>query len=256
VPVIATGAAAMLVLGAVTTRNRANADLATPETTVAIAQDATPSAALLTARADSLLGDSAPSTRLAPVSAAAGRDVAPPTGAASRAPARIQQQNADVAPARSQSEALVAPSVSRQLMNNIDSFARAVKAPSVSVSESARATTSADASRGRFDSSPMDGSTELVRAQLIGAPPQPRFPEILRDRKIEGDVLVRFRVDAQGRPDLSSITVIRTPHELLTDAVRRVIPGMRFEPAHRARIGAPGEPDQIQMAFQFSNGTK
>jgi TonB family protein len=105
----------------------------------------------------------------------------------------------------------------------------------------------------RLDSATIDESTELVGARLIGAPPQPKFPEILLGRKIEGDVIVRFYVDEQGRPEPSSLVVLQTPHELLSEAVRRVIPGMRFQPARRARIGARAEPSEVQMSFQFND---
>ena len=140
------------------------------------------------------------------------------------------------------------------MLGNLDALTRSIKTPAVE-SAAYPVHLAADDPKRQIVGS-LDGPAELVRAQLIGPAPQPRFPEILRDRKIDGDVVVRFTVDAQGRPVTSSIVVLRTPHELLSDVVRRAIATMRFEPAHRATIGAPAQPDEIQMSFQFSSGVK
>jgi hypothetical protein len=92
----------------------------------------------------------------------------------------------------------------------------------------------------------------LIRARLIGPVPRLALPEILSDRPLDDEVVVRFAVDAGGVPDTASLAVVRTPHELLTDVVRRAIPLLRFEPARREVPGAPGEPDAVEMSFRFS----
>ena len=66
---------------------------------------------------------------------------------------------------------------------------------------------------------------------LIGPAPLPQFPEALRARRTEGEVVVRFRVDERGRVDGSSMKVVKSDHELFTLAVRNVLPRFRFEPA-------------------------
>jgi len=173
-------------------------------------------------------------------------------------PATRRVLNGDVTPTirTSGAAASAAPQVAPpKLIRNLDAVAGAVQAPGAPVGELTASPLAPEVPRRKFDLGSADGSNELVRAQLIGAAPAPHFPEILRDRKIVGDVVVRFTVDAQGRPDLSSFTVVRTPHELMTESVRRVIPTLRFEPAHKGRIGAPAEPDQVQMSFQF-NGAR
>jgi TonB family protein len=48
---------------------------------------------------------------------------------------------------------------------------------------------------------------------------------------VQGGVLVQFSVDTTGRPDMSSLTILQSDHELFTAAVRRAIPSMRFVPA-------------------------
>lgn len=92
----------------------------------------------------------------------------------------------------------------------------------------------------------------LIRARLIGPVPRLTLPEILSGRSLDDEVVVRFAVDAGGVPDTASVTVLRTPHELLTGVVRRAVALLRFEPARRGVPGAPGEPDAVEMSFRFS----
>jgi hypothetical protein len=90
-----------------------------------------------------------------------------------------------------------------------------------------------------------------IHARLIGPAPRLPLPELLSDRRLDDEVVVRFVVDASGVPDTASLDVVRTPHAVLTDVVRRAIPDLRFEPARRPVPGAPGEPDVVEMSFRF-----
>jgi TonB family protein len=87
-------------------------------------------------------------------------------------------------------------------------------------------------------------------ARLIGSLPSPTVPYQLAN--IEGEVRVRFTVDADGRPQMSTFSVVSSTNTSLTEAVRRVIPPMRFE---AARSGGP-EPrsvsEVVQVGFVFS----
>jgi len=85
---------------------------------------------------------------------------------------------------------------------------------------------------------------------LIGELPTPRIPDQLAG--IQGEVRVQFKVDPVGQPVMSTFVVITSPHPLLTAAVRNVIPGMRFEPAHTG--GADPKPiaDVVHIWFQFA----
>jgi tetratricopeptide (TPR) repeat protein len=88
------------------------------------------------------------------------------------------------------------------------------------------------------------------RARLIGELPTPHVPSQVMD--VEGEVRVRFNVDSLGRPVLESFQVVNSPNPLLTAAVRKVIPGMRFEPARTAGPDAKAIGDVVQIGFQFS----
>ncbi|MEP6990217.1 MAG: energy transducer TonB, partial [bacterium] len=85
---------------------------------------------------------------------------------------------------------------------------------------------------------------------LIGVVPQPRFPDALRAQRIEGAVVVQFLVGADGSVDQSSMKVVRSPHELFTEAVRNVLPKLHFQPARSADAKAHAE--WVQYTIQFS----
>jgi len=89
-----------------------------------------------------------------------------------------------------------------------------------------------------------------TRARLIGDLPTPRVPSQVAD--VEGEVRVRFNVDADGRPVMSTFSVVNSPNPLLTVAVRKVIPDLRFEPARTAGPDGKAISDVVQVGFQFS----
>ena len=253
VPVIVTGTlAAALLLGAGVVRSRAASAIGTPEESKAAVS--APSDA---PGSDSAAAVSAPAPAAPAPLAAAGRDhVSAALDKARRPQSKPPRRDADVASSARQTQPIPFLTVAPRLLRNLDTLARSGSVPAVSAKESYPVQLSSDVQKPRFDPVAAESASELVRARLIGAPPQPRFPEILRDRGIEGEVLIRFVVDAQGRPDPTTVTVVHSPHDLLSNAVRRVIPTMRFEPAHRTGIGAAAEPDKIEMAFRFSGGTR
>jgi TonB family protein len=102
--------------------------------------------------------------------------------------------------------------------------------------------------RANFDFSEQNSGPQ--RARLIGELPTPRLPNELAD--IEGEVRVRFSVDTQGRPVMTTIVVETSPSPLLTSAVRAVIPGIRFEPARSGGADSRAISDVVQVAFRFS----
>ena len=54
--------------------------------------------------------------------------------------------------------------------------------------------------------------------------PTPRYPDALRAAGIEGVVVATFATDARGLVDPASIVIVQSPHELLSEAVRNVLP--------------------------------
>ena len=138
---------------------------------------------------------------------------------------------------------LVVPSVA---MPSLDSVLR----NAVNVERDGSAESIGAAAGLRTSSYDDDGS---VRPPVpIGPTPIPRYPGELHTQRLEGEVVVRFRVDERGRVDASSMQVQQSPHPLFTEAVRNVLPRFRFEPA---RSGAPGSKPQaawVQFRTQFT----
>ena len=95
-----------------------------------------------------------------------------------------------------------------------------------------------------------DPNNQAQRAQLIGSLPVPRYPAQLRG-EAQGEVRVRVDVDSMGRPVMSSASVVSSPNPLLSAAVLKVIPNIRFEPARSGGADSKRIADVVQLTFQF-----
>src|SRR3954466_2531507 len=76
-----------------------------------------------------------------------------------------------------------------------------------------------------------------------------RYPDMLRSANVEGEVLAQFIVDADGRYEAGSFKVLKSSHELFTQAVRNALPNMRFYPAE---VGGKKVKQLVQQPFTFS----
>ena len=95
-----------------------------------------------------------------------------------------------------------------------------------------------------------DAANLAQRAQLIGSLPVPRYPAQLRG-EAQGEVRVRVDVDSMGRPVMSSASVVSSPNPMLSAAVLKVIPNIRFEPARSGGPDSKRIADVVQLTFQF-----
>jgi TonB family protein len=91
---------------------------------------------------------------------------------------------------------------------------------------------------------------QRTRARLIGALPTPRYPDQLIG--VEGEVEVRFNVDTTGHPTMSTFSVVSSPEPLFTEAVRKAIIGMRFEPARSGGPKSSAVVDAVDVRFVFT----
>jgi beta-lactamase regulating signal transducer with metallopeptidase domain/outer membrane biosynthesis protein TonB len=99
--------------------------------------------------------------------------------------------------------------------------------------------------------SPSQGSLSFPRdAQVAPAPGSaaPRFPEILIRAGVSGVTIVQFVVDTTGRPILETLKVVRSDHQLFTNAVQSSLSGLRFLPA---RVGGRNVKQLAQMVYRF-----
>jgi protein TonB len=77
----------------------------------------------------------------------------------------------------------------------------------------------------------------------------PNYPNQLRAANIEGQVVAKFVVDTNGRADMRTFEIIKSDHDLFTNAVRNSLPNFRFFPAE---LGGRKVKQLVQMPFVFS----
>ena len=77
----------------------------------------------------------------------------------------------------------------------------------------------------------------------------PRYPDEMRASHTKGEVLAQFVVDTTGRVLPETFKVLKSTHDLFTQAVMNALPGMRFTPATIA--GVPVR-QLVQRPFYFS----
>ena len=86
-------------------------------------------------------------------------------------------------------------------------------------------------------------------AEMLAESPKPKYPSVLESSGIAGEVQAQFVVSSSGRADMDSFKVLRSTNELFTQAVRNVLPRMKFSPA---MIGGKPVNQLVQQSFQFA----
>ena len=61
----------------------------------------------------------------------------------------------------------------------------------------------------------------------------PRYPELLREARVDGMVHLRLTIDSTGLIVARSLQVVSSTHDIFTDAARRAIVEWKFRPARR-----------------------
>ncbi len=86
-------------------------------------------------------------------------------------------------------------------------------------------------------------------ASMLDDSPKPKYPAVLESSGIAGEVQAQFVVSSSGKADMSSFKVLKSTNELFTQAVKNVLPRMRFSPA---QIGGKPVNQLVQQSFQFA----
>jgi protein TonB len=86
-------------------------------------------------------------------------------------------------------------------------------------------------------------------AEMLQDSPKPKYPSVLESSGIAGEVQAQFVVASSGRADMDSFKVLKSSNELFTQAVKNVLPRMRFSPA---MIGGKPVNQLVQQSFQFA----
>jgi protein TonB len=97
---------------------------------------------------------------------------------------------------------------------------------------------------GVFDANQVERQVALMAGSAT-----PRYPEVLRSSGVEGQVLAQFVVDESGRAEVDSVRFLRSDNRLFEDAVRSVLPRLRFT---AAEIGGRKVRQLVQMPFVFT----
>lgn len=141
--------------------------------------------------------------------------------------------------------------IGRAVMPRLDSVVGAIAVTRANLGDAQMQRSLADVGKDMTPESP-SADRMGTRARLIGALPTPQYPQTLNWASVGGQVRVRFEVDTSGRPVMSTFQPIGSPNPGLVNAVRQVIPGMRFEPARSPWPEARAMVDQVELAFQFT----
>jgi len=86
-------------------------------------------------------------------------------------------------------------------------------------------------------------------AEMLSDSPKPKYPSVLESSGIAGEVQAQFVVGMNGKADMDSFKVLKSTNELFTQAVKNVLPRMRFSPA---MIGGKPVNQLVQQSFQFA----
>jgi periplasmic protein TonB len=86
-------------------------------------------------------------------------------------------------------------------------------------------------------------------AEMLQDSPKPKYPSVLESSGIAGEVQAQFVVANTGKADMDSFKVLKSTNELFTQAVKNVLPRMRFSPA---MIGGKPVNQLVQQSFQFA----
>ncbi|HTR77876.1 MAG TPA: energy transducer TonB [Gemmatimonadaceae bacterium] len=86
-------------------------------------------------------------------------------------------------------------------------------------------------------------------AQPLPGNPVPRYPEVMRASRADGDVLAQFVVDTNGHALPETFKALKATHDLFMQAVKDALPAMRFVPA---TIGGKPVRQLVQQPFHFT----
>ena len=76
-----------------------------------------------------------------------------------------------------------------------------------------------------------------------------RYPDMLRSANVEGEVLAQFVVDTTGRVERGSVKILKSSHDLFTNAVQQALNTARYYPAE---IGGRKVKQLVQQPFNFT----
>jgi len=90
-----------------------------------------------------------------------------------------------------------------------------------------------------------------VEKPVVPAPGSisPRYPDMLRQAGVEGEVLAQFVVDTTGKAEPGSLKILKSSHDMFVQSVKNALPQMRFI---AAEVGGRKVKQLVQQPFTFS----
>ena len=90
-----------------------------------------------------------------------------------------------------------------------------------------------------------------VEKPVVPAPGSisPRYPDMLRQAGVEGEVLAQFVVDTTGKAEPGSLKILKSSHDMFVQSVKNALPQMKFIPAE---VGGRKVKQLVQQPFSFS----
>jgi len=90
-----------------------------------------------------------------------------------------------------------------------------------------------------------------VEKPVVPAPGSisPRYPDMLRQAGLEGEVLAQFVVDTTGKAEPGSLKILKSSHDMFIQSVKNALPQMKFIPAE---VGGRKVKQLVQQPFTFS----
>ena len=90
-----------------------------------------------------------------------------------------------------------------------------------------------------------------VEKPVVPAPGSisPRYPDMLRQAGVEGEVLAQFVVDTTGKAEPGSLKILKSSHDMFVQSVKNALPQMKFIPAE---VGGRRVKQLVQQPFTFS----
>jgi periplasmic protein TonB len=125
-------------------------------------------------------------------------------------------------------------------VTNADDFSKGIRGVGTGIPGGNQSATNADYY--------FEGQVEKPVMTLPGTA-GPVFPEMLRTAGVMGQVLAEFVVDSTGRAEMSTFKVLKSDHDLFTNAVKQSLMRMRFLPAE---VGGRKVAQLVQQTFQFT----
>lgn len=112
----------------------------------------------------------------------------------------------------------------------------------------------ADKKEDNTGTAPIDVSLAEEKPQLQNASEVQRllqrlYPPLLRDAGITGQVQMKFVVNASGRVEATSVSVVNASHDQFGEASTKVVEKMRFKPA---KVGGRAVPVLVQIPISWT----